>query len=250
MFSEYNNDTLASMVKSNPEFDTMIKTIIEQNKQTTSTFVHELRNPLSLLKGTVQYIESKHPEVKEFKYWDQMQDLINDMEHLMADVSLLNTFNYVNKENTDLITMINNIINSFMPNAITNQIKLSLTIDPSSEKYFTSYYCDAIKIKQAFGNLIKNALEATEPGNYIHISLKYIPSEEPLPSKLSFEFSNNGQPIPEGNIECIFNPFVTYKKGGTGVGLALVKKVVDLHYGTICVDSNPGKTTFLIQLPL
>ena len=250
MFSEFNNDTLAYLIKSNPELETIIKTIIADNKKTTSMFVHELRNPLSLLKGTIQYIELKHPETKEFKYWSQIQDLLNDMEHIMADASLLNNYNYLNKENTNLINLINTIKSSFMPQAITGQIDLSLTTEPDGEEYFISYYCDSIKLKQVLANLIKNAFEATVPGNFIHIDLKYLPEEYPAPPKLSIQISNNGQPIPEDILENIFVPFVTYKKGGTGVGLALVKKVVDLHYGSISVDSNEELTAFTIQLPL
>ncbi|MDF2943169.1 MAG: hypothetical protein K0S01_2027 [Herbinix sp.] len=250
MFSEANSDTLARMVKSNPEFETMIATVIADNKRTTSMFVHELRNPLSLLKGTIQYIELKHPEAKEYKYWDQMQDLINDMDHIMADASLLNTCNYIHKEDTNLITLLNNIIRSFMPQAYSQQIELSLTLDPACEEYFTNYCCDAIKLKQSFSNLIKNAFEATVPGNFVHINLAYLPEIDPTPSKLSIQISNNGQLIPEEVIENIFVPFVTYKKGGTGVGLALVKKVIDLHYGSVSVDSSENLTTFTILLPV
>ncbi len=250
MFSEYNNDTLACMVKSNPEFETIIKTIVTDNKRTTSMFVHELRNPLSLLKGTIQYIELKHPEAKEYKYWDQMQDLLNDMEHIMSDASLLNTYYYINKENTDLLLLLNQVKSNFMPQAFTQQIDFSLTLDPNSEKYFTSYCCDAAKLKQVFANLIKNAFEATIPGNFIHIDLCYVPEDNLLPPKLSIKISNNGLPIPEDELKRIFIPFVTYKKGGTGVGLAIVKKVIDLHYGNICVDSNEDLTTFTILLPL
>jgi len=251
MFSEeVNSDTLARMVKSNPEFETMISTIIADNKRTTSMFVHELRNPLSLLKGTIQYIESKHPETRDFKYWDQMQELINDMDHIMADASLLNTCNYIHKEDTNLITLINNVSRSFMPQAYGQQIDLSLTIDPASEQFFTSYICDAIKLKQSFANLIKNAFEATIPGNFVHIYLTYLPEIAPTPSKLSIQISNNGQLIPEDVIETIFVPFVTHKKGGTGVGLALVKKVIDLHYGSISVDSTESLTVFTILLPV
>lgn len=250
MFSEINNDTLACIIKTNPEFETIIQTIIDDNKKTTSMFVHELRNPLSLLKGTIQYMEQKHPEAKDFKYWDQIQDLLDDMEHIMADASLLNICNYLHKDNTNLITLINNITNSFMPQALTDQIDLSLTVAPDSEEYFTGYLCDAVKMKQVFGNLIKNAFEATQPGNFIHINLAYLPGECPSPAKLSIEVSNNGQLIPEDALKNIFVPFVTYKKGGTGVGLALVKKVIDLHYGSIFVDSNKDLTSFIILLPL
>lgn len=251
MFSEVNNDTLACMVKTNPELENIIQAITTDNKKTTSMFVHELRNPLSLLKGTIQYIETKHPEVKEFKYWDQMQDLLNDMEHIMSDASLLNVCNYIHKESTNLISLIDNISSSFMPQALTKGIDLSLTVAPGCEDYFTSYPCDPVKMKQVFANLIKNAFEATASGNFIHINLNYLPGESPMPSKLSIKISNNGQPIPEDVIANIFVPFVTYnKKGGTGIGLALVKKIIDLHYGSIFVESNEALTSFTIQLPL
>lgn len=250
MNSAFNNDTLACMVKSNPEIENALNTILADNKKATSMFVHELRNPLSLLKGTLQYIELKHPEAKDFKYWDQMQDLILDMEHIMADASLFNTYNHIHKEETDLILLIENLVNSFMPQAFTKEIELSVTVDPGSETFFTAYSCDGIKLKQGLINLVKNAFEATSPGNFIHIDLKYLPGESISPSKLSIDISNNGQPIPEAALENIFVPFVTYKKGGTGIGLALVKKVVDMHYGSISVESDPSLTVFRIQLPV
>jgi signal transduction histidine kinase len=250
MFSEVNNDTLAQMVKSNPELETIIQTIISDNKKTTSMFVHELRNPLTLLKGTIQYIETKHPEAMEFKYWDQLQDLLADMEHIMADASLLNICNYIHKENTNLMNLIENVVSSFMPQALTGEIDIAFYVDPDCAQYCTSYPCDSVKMKQVFANLIKNAFEATAPGNFIHIDLKYLPGDNPAPSKLSIQVSNNGQPIPADIISNIFVPFVTYKKGGTGIGLALVKKIIDLHYGSICVESDEALTSFTIQLPL
>lgn len=250
MLSEINNESLAVAIKSNPEFESIIKTMIDDNKKTMSMLVHELRNPLCLLKGTLQYIEQKHPEVSEYKYWDQMDQLLNDMDQIMADASLLNTCNYLHKEYTNLLSLIQNTTSSFMPQAFTEQIDLSLTIDPEIEQYFISYPCDSIKIKQVFGNLIKNAFEASSPGNFIHINLDFIPGEHPTPAKLSVEISNNGKSIPENELKDIFVPFVTNKKGGTGIGLAIVKKVIDLHYGNITVNSNEDLTSFTIQLPL
>lgn len=250
MYSTFNNDMLACMVKTNPELESVIQTIVADNKKATSMLVHELRNPLTLLKGTLQYIESKHPEAKEYKYWDQLQDLTNDMEHIMADASLLNTYNLIHKDETNLILLIDNLTNSFMPQALSKEIDLSFTTDPDGEAYFTSYPCDSVKIKQVLTNLIKNAFEATAPGNFIHIELKYLPEDYSSSAKLSIEINNNGQPIPDEVLENIFVPFVTYKKGGTGVGLALVKKVVDLHYGSVNVESNETLTSFMIQLPV
>jgi signal transduction histidine kinase len=250
MNSTFSNDTLACMVKENPELESAINTILADNKKATSMFVHELRNPLSLLKGTVQYIEMKHPEAKDFKYWDQIQELVTDMEQIMADASLFNTYNYIHKEDTNLILLIKSLVNSFMPQAFTREIDLSFRVEPGSEAFFTSYSCDGTKLKQGLINLVKNAFEATSTGNFIQIFLRYLPGEINSPSKLSFEISNNGLPIPEDVLEKIFVPFVTYKKGGTGIGLALVKKIVDMHYGSISVESDTSITRFTIQLPV
>ena len=250
MLSEFNNDVLAGMIKSNPELEAIIQSIIAANKNTTSMLVHELRNPLSLLKGTLQYIETKHPEVKNYKYWDQLPELLNDMEYLMQDASVLNNSSLLDKKETNLIELIHMIVSNFMPQAATRQIELSFNITPDSKKYFTSYCCDGGKLKQVFTNMVKNAFEATDKGGYIHIMLEHLPQQETIPGKLSITLANTGQPIPEAALENIFRPFVTYKKNGTGVGLALAKKIIDLHYGSISVVSDKTLTAFTILLPL
>ncbi len=247
MLSELNNDILAGMIKANPELEAIIQTILADNKKTTSMLVHELRNPLSLLKGTIQYIETKHPDVKEYKYWDQVQDLVDDMERIMQDASMLNNSAILQKENTDLIDLMNTIVSSFMPQSITHQIDLTLDVTPDSEEVLSSYPCDGGKLKQVFSNMIKNAFEATKPGDFIHITMGL--DKTSVPSKLSITLSNNGLPIPETALESIFKPFVTYKKGGTGVGLALAKKIIDLHYGSISVISTEALTAFTVLLP-
>jgi len=250
MYSECNNDSLACIVKSNPEFEQYINSIKAEHKKATSMLVHELRNPLTLLKGTIQYIESKHPETKEFKYWNQLHELIADMENIMADASLLNSCNIINKEDVNLILLIQNIVNSFMPQAIDRNIRLTCSVDSEHEALFASYSCDATKIKQAITNLVKNAFEAVQTGQFINIELKFLPQKDSLPAKLAIIISNNGAPIPEEVQETIFEPFVTYKKDGCGIGLALVKKIVDMHYGSISVKSDNELTVFTIQLPL
>lgn len=250
MLSDINNDAMAFMIKTHPELEPVIQTIIEDNKRTISTLVHELRNPLSLLKGTLQYIESKHPETSEYKYWNQLQELVNDMESMMADASLLNTCNSLNKQATDLYELIHGVKSNFMPQASSQQVNLTLSVESVSRSHYESYYCDGQKMKQVFSNLIKNALEATQSGNLIHISLDSIPGNEQIPSKLVIKISNDGLPIPKEEIDTIFVPFVTYKKGGTGIGLAVVKKIIDLHYGSIQVSSEEKVTEFTVMLPL
>jgi signal transduction histidine kinase len=250
MCPEADQDSLAYLVKENPMLETVIQNILVDYKRTTSMFIHELRNPLSLMKGTLQYIETKHPETKEFKYWGQLQELVRDMETMMSDASQLNTCNNINKDNHNLLALLNSIMNNFMPQAADQQIDLAMELEDGCEAYFSSYPCDAAKLKQVFSNLIKNAFEATSPGNSIRISLRYLPGDEEILPKLSIRISNNGLPIPEDELQNIFVPFVTYKKGGTGVGLAIVKKIIELHYGSVSVSSDESLTSFTILLPL
>lgn len=250
MFCEYNNNTLADLIKTNPEIEGVIQTIISDNKRTTSMFVHEIRNPLTLMKSTIQYIETKHPETKDFKYWNQLQDLVDDLEQMMADASLLNSYYSLKKAPTDLIALLSNMKDSFMPQASNKQIDLKLLLKEGCEPYFSTYNCDGPKLKQVLSNLIKNAFEATSPGDFINITLSYLPDNNHLSSMLSIMVSNNGSCIPEDEVDTIFTPFVTYKKGGTGIGLAIVKKIIDLHFGSIQVTSNNELTSFHILLPI
>lgn len=225
-----------------------IQKIMEEYKKTTSMFIHELRNPLSLLKGTLQYIEMKHSEVKSYKYWSQLFELIQEMENMMADASMLNSSTTLNLQNTDLKTLIQGVVQNYTPQADNEHKKLSMNISPESESVLSSYPCDAAKMKQVISNLIKNALEATSPDNFIEVSVSVV-SEDDHPL-LSVQISNNGQQIPEDEIGTIFQPFVTYKKGGTGVGLALAKRVIENHMGRISVSSTESLTSFTILLPI
>lgn len=228
--------------------DQLIQKIVDDNKQLTSMFIHELRNPLALIKGTLQYIEMKNQEVKDYKYWSQLPELIMDMEHLMTDASLLISSTSLNIKDTNLLSIIQHVVDNYSPQADNQKKHLTFTYAPECESLSSSYPCDSDKIKQALSNLLKNALEATEPGNYVELILSKCSTDTgPM---LSIEINNNGQPIPEDEIDTIFNPFVTHKTGGTGLGLSLTKRIIEAHMGRIQVSSSDILTVFTILLPL
>ncbi|HHU72486.1 MAG TPA: HAMP domain-containing histidine kinase [Clostridiales bacterium] len=249
MLSKINNN-LSCFVKDNPEAELAIQNILDENKRHMSVFAHELRNPLSLIKGTLQYIETKHPEAKDYKYWDQIPELVNDMERMISDALTLNKLDTLTKASTNLVHFINGIYNGYKQLALKQGKKINLTVDPECETQLTSYLCDQSKLKQAICNLIQNAFEATVQEDYINIHLGIIQEDNVSPGSLTIQVTNNGLPIHDKELENIFTPFVTYKKGGTGIGLAMVNKIVKLHCGHITVSSNPNATTFSIFLPL
>lgn len=225
-----------------------IQYFMGDSKRNISMFIHELRNPLSLIKGTLQYIEMKHPEAKEYKYWSQLFELMQDMENIMSDASLLNSCTSPNKRPANLSSIIHDIVRNYMPQAKNQQKKLSIKENPECKSIISSYNCDSSKIKQVISNLLKNALEATLPGDSIEVIISQHSID--LIPMLSIQIANNGKPIPEDEIDNLFLPFVTHKKEGTGIGLAFSKYVIESHGGSIQVSSTEKLTCFTILLPL
>lgn len=117
---------------------------------------------------------------------------------------------------------------------------------------------DSDQLQQVFQNLLKNAAEAVpKVGGAIAIGTSYRPGvkmlrpggkSESLP--LLVTITDNGPGIPESLIRDVFDPFVSSKANGTGLGLSLVSKVISDHGGTVECESRPGRTRFLVRLPV
>lgn len=228
-----------------------IMQIKEQNFDLiTKAFIHELRNPLALLKGTIQYIESSEPDIKGHKYWNQLEGLIEDMEDIIQDFYALNSNSEIAIYETDLFSLITDVTQNFMPLTIKNHINLSLNIEKGSIKYLQSYQCNSTCIKQAINNLLKNAFEAVDKNGHIVLHVDVEDTNHIEDKFIVISISNTGETIDKDILNSIFTPFVTYKSGGNGIGLCVVEKVIHMHNGSIKVDSNNDLTTFTIELPI
>jgi len=103
---------------------------------------------------------------------------------------------------------------------------------------------DRQQIQQAFTNIILNAAQATENGGRIVVRGNYDAT-----GYWELAFSDNGPGIPPENLGKIFDPFFTTKDEGTGLGLAMVHKIIETHAGSIDVTSSSKGTSFTILLP-
>jgi len=100
-------------------------------------------------------------------------------------------------------------------------------------------------MEQVFLNLLTNASQASAPGVPITVLTREVNAQAEV------SVIDRGCGIPPGRIETIFNPFVTTKQSGVGLGLAIVAKIVDGHGGKMSVESEPGKgSTFRVLLPI
>jgi signal transduction histidine kinase len=103
--------------------------------------------------------------------------------------------------------------------------------------------------EQAFLNLVQNAYEAMEAGGVLRVQVQPVIHEDQ--EGVELRFSDTGPGVPEEIREEIFNPFVTTKKTGVGLGLSIVSKIVDGHHGSIHVENSPtGGAIFTIFFPL
>lgn len=118
--------------------------------------------------------------------------------------------------------------------------------------------CDPDQLQQVFLNLLKNAAEALGATNapQILIRTRYESGlrvrnaqGELNPAPLQVDICDNGPGLPAAIADAIFDPFVSGRENGTGLGLALVSKIVADHSGRVSVKSHPGQTVFTVSLP-
>jgi two-component system nitrogen regulation sensor histidine kinase GlnL len=119
-------------------------------------------------------------------------------------------------------------------------------------------YADSDQLMQVFLNLIKNAAEASGPAggtirlrSFYDLSLRLRHKDgSGTPLALQVEIIDDGPGLPPGIADNVFEPFVSGRENGTGLGLALVSRIIADHEGWVAAESVPGRTVFRVSLPL
>lgn len=219
----------------------LITTMKNDYQLTLSQISHEIRNPLTYMNSSVQWIQKMHPEVEEFEFWDQLKGDIQYMKTLLDDISVFNHGEELKIVPMDLREFAADLKDTLLAELLERHIVLIVKLDES----YPEFYGDPIRLKQACINLLKNAMESiTGRGKII---LKLFVQEK----KLLIAVKDNGCGMTSEQLRTIFHPFVTYKDHGTGLGLPIVRKIVTAHGGTVRASSTPGKgSEFQIYLPL
>ena len=204
-----------------------------------SKFAHEIRNPLTTLYSTVQLIEVKHPEVKEFAHWSNLTYDIEFMNHLLDEMSDFTKSERLQPETFDFRSFLETLTLAFAASIEQSDVEYLSKLEPSIHQITG----DKTKLQEVFWNLLKNAYEAALPNKSVSLHAKQVDKD------IIVTISDTGCGIPEERLPTIFEPFVTYKKQGTGLGLAICDHIIKAHGGTITVESTPGVgTTFSVTL--
>jgi signal transduction histidine kinase len=226
------------------EFDKFLELYKEEKKRNSnfmSNLSHEIRNPLTIIKSSLQLLEKQIDGLENNFYLQSIYDEVSFIDDILTQIS---SYGKNDKrmifEDVCIGSIVSNVANSY--SSIVERDKKVLKVD--IEQPLHKVKCDGTSMRQVITNLIKNAVEATKEGDSIFVSVCRIDGYTQIQVK------DTGMGIEKERLASIYEPFVTTKSCGTGLGLAVVKNLVEAHCGKIEVDSVVGEgTTFTITLP-
>ncbi|MGD8192192.1 ATP-binding protein [Brevibacillus ginsengisoli] len=193
---------------------------------------HEIRNPLTSLKGFVQLLESETATKQE--YYQIMHGEIDRINRIVNDFLTLAKPQMTQVVRMSVQPILQNVISLLEPQLLllNMQVKVRVSAD------LPLIVCEESQLKQLFINIIKNSMEAMPHGGSIRIRVKRKNEREVV-----IRFLDHGSGIPKERMERLGEPFYTTKEKGTGLGLMMCYKIVEAHNGRIEMISELGKGT-------
>ena len=219
-----------------------------------STVSHELRTPLNAINGITHLLLEDNPKKNQLKYLESLKFSGNYLTTFINEILEINKIDSTKVEveyiSFNLKELLFNIQSSLKELATANKNYFNLEID---EAIPDNLIGDPTKLSQIILNLINNALKFTQNGHVNVIAKLYAIEEEN--ATVYFEIVDTGIGIPEDKLQTVFESFsqgsieVNRKYGGTGLGLTIVKKLIELLGGEIKLKSEVGKgSTFTFKL--
>jgi signal transduction histidine kinase len=202
---------------------------------------HEIKNPLMVIGGFARQLE-RNPEVPPTAGAKLriISDEVRRLENFLGELRDFTRPAAPAKQEADLNELVQEV--AIMMQEMAKEMNIQLVSRLASNLPLALY--DPNQMKQVLINLVKNALEAMDSGGVITMTTTA------LDNQVRLSVHDNGKGIDPGIIPDIFNPFFTTKKTGTGLGLAVINKIIEDHHGTITVESSKGKgSTFTVNLP-
>jgi signal transduction histidine kinase len=208
-----------------------------------AVLAHEIRNPLSSIRGTAEILKDDYqpgdPKYEFIEIQIRETDRLNRVVEeflLMARPQPLEMLPcpLLNELET-IVTLVSNDARERQINLLLQWQDIPIVIVGNGEK-----------LRQAFLNIVINALQATPPGGEVTISTKVSAS-----GFCEINFRDNGMGIAVETMTKIFEPFFTTKSEGCGLGLAITRKIIESHNGTVHIESQPGIGTMVtVTLPM
>ncbi|WP_209124312.1 PAS domain S-box protein [Alkalihalobacillus sp. BA299] len=206
--------------------------------QMAAGIAHEIRNPLTSLKGFLQLIQSGESEKQ--LYYKIMNEEFNRIELILNELLLLAKPNATTLSDKNIIAILDQVVAILQPQCNIQNVQINCNYSEAE----LLVNCDENQLKQVFINLIKNAIDAMPNGGEISLEVK---REE---DQVMISVKDQGIGIPEDKLEAIGRPFFSMKENGTGLGLMISFGIIENHNGKISVTSKENiGTTFTVNFP-
>lgn len=226
---------------SNPLFQRLFDKVEQEHQYTLSQISHRIRNDLTPMMSSFQFIEYYHPEVHGFKYWKENKNGIIYIRDFLEQISDFYKGSRVNFLSFNLDRMLTDLVHSTQSESYSIPASITLEIIDSCPEL----YGDSAKLYHALELLIRNSYEAI-PENTGSISLTL--SRENSFHKISIY--DNGSGFSEEMRDRLWIPFSSDKQHHSGLGLCIANRIILSHGGYMeLAQSLPGDTCFHIYLP-
>lgn len=207
---------------------------------------HEIKNPLTPMKLNIQYLQqalkNNHPRLQELteRVSGTLIEQIDHLSHIASEFSNFAKMPDARPEVLNLSKVLSSVADLFH-----NESGVQLQVDLPSEPVHV--YTDRGQMIRVYTNLLQNAIQALEEKEDGRVGIKLLVEGGHAVTQVT----DNGKGIPEDLRERLFQPYFTTKSSGTGLGLAMTRKIIELWKGSIWFESVEGEgTTFFIRLPL
>ena len=224
----------------------------KEQQQFIADVSHELRTPLTVLRGSLEVALEEERPAEEYR--EAIGNALLEVRHLtrISQNLLFLTRGESGRvtlsfANLDLGRFASDTVRDLAPAAADRQMQLDAGVPPKPVYVFA----DAGRLQQVLHNLIENALQYSEPGGRVHVRVGAAPGEAIV------AVSDTGVGIPEDDLPYVFERFFRSKAsrrtnpGGSGLGLSIVRWIVEAHKGRVTAQSALGKgSTFTVRLPV
>lgn len=224
------------------------KALEEQRRNFFAAVSHELKTPLTILKGQIENMILGYGDYRNHdKYLPEAMKSTEEIEHLVKEIIAISKMESMDLQGTlqeaSLEQLMNDTIQDILPLAQNKNIKIHRNIGTD-----TAVFVNVSLWKKALSNIIGNAVRHSPFGKDIFISLKSCENRDTL------VIENTGVFIPEDDLQHLFTPFYRADKsrskatGGSGLGLYIVKTILDLHGMTYCIKNTEQGVAFFLYL--
>ncbi len=217
--------------------------------QLAAGVAHDIRNPLTAIRSTIQYLRQDFPEQgPKRELVDEVLTEVDRIDRTVNGLLSLTRTRSFEPEVTDLLDILRQSVTLIRAEARRQEVRIEEAIDVLDARCSG----DPGELKQLFVNLLMNALQAMPQGGLLRVEASPVVAEpQRAPRAVRIGIADTGIGIAPEHVERVFDPFFTTKRDGTGLGLAICHGIVERHRGDIDISSEVGRGTRVsVSLPL